>query len=108
MEAHSAFRTRGLQEHDGREAALSIEQARLFIERVNTDDAFRLKVLAERDVDARMDLIRSEGFDCTAEEIAGVLVAMAGAAFAGAVGRGAAPAERRPEAGGMWDTYRPN
>ena len=52
---------------------MSARQARLFIERVHRDDAFRARVLSLHDVDARMALIRADGFDCTAEEISELL-----------------------------------
>jgi predicted ribosomally synthesized peptide with nif11-like leader len=86
---------------------VSIEQARLFIERVHRDDAFRERVLAEHDVDARMELIRGEGFDCTAEEIAGVLVVLADAMLDSVVGGGATqgPSEDMPT---DWDPFHPN
>ncbi len=62
---------------------MSIEQARRFIERVHLDDDFRTRVLAEPDVERRMRLIRSEGFDCTAEEIAAALVTLSSAVIEG-------------------------
>ena len=62
---------------------MSIEQARLFIQRVHNDDDFRARILAEADVDLRMQLIRREGFDCTAEEIAAALLAMSAAMLEG-------------------------
>ena len=37
---------------------------------MKSDEAFRARVMAEDDVDARMALIGAEGFDCSAEEIA--------------------------------------
>ena len=52
---------------------MSARQARLFIERVHRDDAFRARVLSLHDVDERMALIRREGFDCIAEEISELL-----------------------------------
>lgn len=39
---------------------------------MKADEAFRTKVMAVEDVDARMALIAAEGFDCTAEEIRSV------------------------------------
>ncbi len=88
---------------------MSIEQARRFIERVHADDEFRARVLAEQDVDARMQLIRSEGFDCTAEEIAGVLVALADATLENVLGGGGAPAPDGPTPGAAWPHgYHPN
>ena len=49
---------------------MSVEQAKAFIEKMKRDEAFRAKVLAEEDVEARMALIGAEGFDCSAAEIA--------------------------------------
>ena len=48
---------------------MSEQAARAFIERMTTDEAFSTKVLAVADADARLELVRAEGFDCTAEEI---------------------------------------
>ncbi len=81
---------------------MSIEQARRFIERVHADDEFRVRVLAEQDVDARMELIRSEGFDCTAEEIAAVLVALADARLENVGGGRGAPAPNGPGPAAAW------
>lgn len=41
-----------------------------FNERMAADDTFRTKVMALTNMKERMQLINSEGFDCTAEEIA--------------------------------------
>jgi predicted ribosomally synthesized peptide with nif11-like leader len=49
---------------------MSERAAQEFIERMTTDEAFSTKVLAVADADARLELVRAEGFDCTAEEIA--------------------------------------
>jgi predicted ribosomally synthesized peptide with nif11-like leader len=48
---------------------MSVDQAKAFVEKMKSDDAFRARVLAEDDMDARMALVRAEGFDCGAEEI---------------------------------------
>ena len=48
---------------------MSLEQAKAFIERMKTDDAFREKVLAIEAVTGRLACIQAEGFDCTPEEI---------------------------------------
>ena len=48
---------------------MSEDQAKAFVEKMKSDDAFRDKVMAEEDVEARMALIGAEGFDCSAEEI---------------------------------------
>ena len=49
---------------------MSAEQAKAFVEKMKSDEAFRAKVMAEEDLEARMALIGTEGFDCSAEEIA--------------------------------------
>jgi predicted ribosomally synthesized peptide with nif11-like leader len=49
---------------------MSEDQARAFVERMKSDEAFRAKVMAEEDVEARLALIHAEGFDCSVEEIA--------------------------------------
>lgn len=85
---------------------MSIEQARRFIERVHVDDEFRARVLAESDVDKRMALIRSEGFDCTAEEIAAALVALSTDVLEGVSGGGGSPPVYTPEPD--WDVFHPN
>jgi predicted ribosomally synthesized peptide with nif11-like leader len=48
---------------------MSLEQAKLFIERLKTDEAFRAKIMAVVDVAERLRLANAEGFDCTEEEI---------------------------------------
>lgn len=48
---------------------MSIESAKKFLERLNTDEDFAKKVTAFKDADARMKFVKSEGFDFTAEEI---------------------------------------
>jgi len=48
---------------------MSKEAAQAFVEKMKSDEAFRAKVMAEEDVEARMALIVAEGFDCSAEEI---------------------------------------
>ncbi len=51
---------------------MSLDQARLFIERMKSDEAFSKRVLAIEDVDTRMACIQGEGFDCSEAEIKGV------------------------------------
>ncbi len=53
---------------------MSQTAARAFIERMKTDEAFKTKIMAVSDLDARIKLIHAEGFDCTAEDI-GMLAA---------------------------------
>ena len=48
---------------------MSEDQAKAFVEKMKSDEAFRARVMAEEDVAARMALIVAEGFDCSAEEI---------------------------------------
>ena len=48
---------------------MSIESARAFIEKLKTDQLFYRQVATCKDRTARMDLIISEGFDCTEDEI---------------------------------------
>lgn len=49
---------------------MSEGQAHAFVERMKTDEAFRERILAIEDPAARLAYVHSEGFDCTAEEIA--------------------------------------
>jgi len=51
---------------------MSAEQAQAFFQRMKSDEAFAAKVKAVEDVDARMELINAEGFDCSVEEIKAV------------------------------------
>ena len=48
---------------------MSEQAAQAFIARMKTDEVFRDKAMAVDDTAARMELIRAEGFDCTADEI---------------------------------------
>ena len=48
---------------------MSQESAKAFVDKMNKDGAFRMRVLSERTVEDRMKLIRASGFDCTASEI---------------------------------------
>ena len=48
---------------------MSLEQAKLFIERMKTDEAFRNKIMTVEDVAERLQLAKTEGYDCTEEEI---------------------------------------
>jgi len=49
---------------------MSIESAKAFIERMKTDEEFAKKVTACKDSDARLALIKGDGYDFTPEEIA--------------------------------------
>ena len=66
---------------------MSEDQAKACVEKMKSDEAFRAKVMAEEDVEARMALIVAEGFDCSAEEI-GALQELGDAELSGAVGGG--------------------
>ena len=66
---------------------MSVDQAKAFVEKMKSDEAFRAKVMAEEDAEARMALIGAEGFDCSAEEIAS-LQELGEAELSGAVGGG--------------------
>ena len=48
---------------------MSLDQARAFIEKMKSDVAFKERVLAIEDVAERFNVINSEGFDCSEEEI---------------------------------------
>ena len=48
---------------------MSVEQAKAFIERMKTDEAFREKIMATETPEARLSVIKDAGFECTAEEI---------------------------------------
>ncbi len=48
---------------------MSLDQARAFIEKMKSDEEFRNRVMAIEDVAERFNSIKSEGFDCSEEEI---------------------------------------
>ena len=50
---------------------MSQEEARRFIERIDTDDAFRKEVLAAPDVAERLRLAAAEGYDITVGDLEG-------------------------------------
>jgi len=66
---------------------MSEDQAKAFVEKMKSDEAFCAKVMAEEDVEARMALIGAEGFDCSAEEI-GSLQELGDAELSGVTGGG--------------------
>ena len=66
---------------------MSVEQAKACIDKLKSDEAFRARVMAVDDVQARMALIVAEGFDCGAEEI-GSLQELAELDLSGVVGGG--------------------
>jgi len=49
---------------------MSLEDAKRLIERLNTDEAFREKILAAPEVAERLDLVAAEGYVVTEEEMA--------------------------------------
>ncbi|MEI6692060.1 MAG: Nif11-like leader peptide family natural product precursor [Chlorobium sp.] len=51
---------------------MSLDQAKAFIEKMKSDDAFRERVMAIEDVAGRLVCIQSEGFACTEAEIQAV------------------------------------
>ncbi len=48
---------------------MSLDQARAFIEKMKSDEAFRNRIMAIEDVAERFVLIKNEGFDCSEVEI---------------------------------------
>ena len=48
---------------------MSLDQARAFLEKIKSDEAFRNRVMAIKDVAERFNIIKSEGFDCSEKEI---------------------------------------
>ncbi len=57
---------------------MSKKAARAFLERLKTDANFHKKVMAAKDDEERMALIRAEGFNCTDAEIKTVEYEMGG------------------------------
>jgi predicted ribosomally synthesized peptide with nif11-like leader len=49
---------------------MSEEAAQAFVERLETDGAFRVRILAVEDPGERLKLVRGEGYDCSDAEIA--------------------------------------
>ena len=62
------------------------EEAKGLIERMDTDESFREKVLAAPDVAARLRLAAAEGNDVTEEEIESAWVALSDEDLSGAAG----------------------
>ncbi|ABB23751.1 Nif11-like leader peptide family natural product precursor [Pelodictyon luteolum] len=48
---------------------MSVEQAKAFIEKMKTDEAFREKIMAIETPEERLKAIGSAGYECTGEEI---------------------------------------
>ena len=65
---------------------MSMEQAKLFMERMAKDEAFRTRIMAVDDVAERMQLVKTEGYDCTSEEIKTMFQELSDAAVEGASG----------------------
>jgi predicted ribosomally synthesized peptide with nif11-like leader len=70
------------------ENIMSVEQARLFIERMKSDEAFAKRVMAIEDVAGRLACIQSEGFACNEAEIKEVLGELTDAELDSAAGGG--------------------
>jgi len=51
---------------------MTIESAKAYVERLASDQAFASRVAATQSREERAELAKSEGFDFTAEELAGV------------------------------------
>ncbi|NTU68881.1 MAG: Nif11-like leader peptide family natural product precursor [Chlorobiaceae bacterium] len=62
---------------------MSVEQAKAFIEKMKTDEAFREQIMATETPEERLKAIEKAGFECTGEEIN-----EAGAAVGSAAGGG--------------------
>lgn len=65
---------------------MSMEQAKLFIERMMKDEAFRTNIMAVDDVAQRMKIVKAEGYDCASEEIETMFQELGDAAVGGASG----------------------
>ncbi len=48
---------------------MSTESAKAFLDRIQTDDAFRAKVEAAKDKDARIAVVKAAGFDFELAEL---------------------------------------
>ncbi|KAA6232572.1 Nif11-like leader peptide family natural product precursor [Chlorobium phaeovibrioides] len=48
---------------------MSVEQAKAFIEKMKTDEAFREKIMTIKSLKDRLSAIHAAGYDCAAEEI---------------------------------------
>ncbi|WP_449258115.1 Nif11-like leader peptide family natural product precursor [Chlorobium limicola] len=48
---------------------MSVEQAKAFIEKMKTDEAFREHIMAIETPEERLEAIGEAGFECTGEEI---------------------------------------
>jgi len=48
---------------------MSLESAKAFVEKINTDEDFRNKVTEFKDTESRMAFVKSQGFDFTPDDI---------------------------------------
>jgi predicted ribosomally synthesized peptide with nif11-like leader len=65
---------------------MSLEQAKLFMEKMKTDEAFRAKIMSVQGVSERLQMANSEGYDFTEEEIKTVLAELGDAVVEGIAG----------------------
>lgn len=65
---------------------MSLEQAKLLIERMKTDEAYRAKIMAVASGAERIQLAKAEGYDCTEAEINTVLAELGDAEVDGVAG----------------------
>lgn len=70
---------------------MSLEQARACIEKMRTDGAFCARILAVEDLAARLQLINTQGFDCTAKEFEQVSAELSDTDLAAVSGGGYCP-----------------
>jgi predicted ribosomally synthesized peptide with nif11-like leader len=63
------YRVRTVYQFKPKENIMSLDQARLFIEKMKSDEAFAKRVMAIEDVAERINLIKCEGFNCNEVEI---------------------------------------
>ena len=85
---------------------MSEEQAKACVEKLKSDEAFRARVMAVEDVDARMALIGAEGFDCSVAEI-GALQELSEADLSGSVTGGEVPGTGDDPGACTWPVYAP-
>ena len=67
---------------------MSLDEAQRLIERMDTDEAFRERVLTAPDTAGRLALARAEGFDCSVEEIESASLELGDAELDGVAGAG--------------------
>ncbi len=69
---------------------MSLDQARAFVEKMKSDEAFRDRILAIEDVDARLAAASSAGFQFTETEVKEVQSELSDAELDSAAGGGGA------------------